>query len=368
MELVTLANSYGNFYAPAYSIRLGRDDMVRDLAIAVSQIEVDLKLGAASHFSFSVTDCYSHELHAFKTGRGADLLKLLTFGAEIEVCMGYGDAKSMPLAMVGTIWEISTSFPDGGSPELAVSGYDHGFLMTVGQNSRTWPEAKDSDAAAEIASFNNLKAKIEPTKEKHPQIEQNQESDWPFLKKLADRNHYELYVDEKKTLHFAPPDDKATAVVTLNYGEGLLSFRPEANLAGQIAAVEVHGWDPQQKKAIVGRASAGEEAGLTGKSAGQHLNGFIRDPAKKPTLRLRQQVFTQAEADKRANAALNERAKEFLTGEGETIGLPEIRPNRNVKLDKLGEPFSKTYYIQQATHKIDTGGYRTRFKVKETGL
>jgi phage protein D len=368
MELVTLANSYGNFYAPAYAVRLGRDDLVRDLTIAVSQVEVDLVLGAASRFSFTVTDCYSHKLHAFKTGRGADLLKLLTFGAEIEVCMGYGDAKSMPVAMAGTITEITTSFPDGGSPELAVSGYDHGFPLTVGKNSRTWTKAKDSDAASEIASFNNLNATIEATKEQHPQIEQNQESDWEFLKKLADRNHYELFVDEKKTLHFAPPNDKATAVAKLNYGEGLLSFKPEANLAGQVSQVEVYGWDPKKKDKIIGRASAGEESGLNGKSAGQHLNGFIRDPQKKPTLRLRQPVFTQAEADKRAKAALDERAKQFLTGEGETIGLPEIRPDRNVELDKLGVPFSKTYYIQQATHKIDTGGYRTRFKVKETGL
>ena len=94
----------------------------------------------------------------------------------------------------------------------------------------------------------------------------------------------------------------------------------------------------------------------------------MRDPTKQPTLRLRQPVFTQAEADQRAKAALNERAKQFLTGEGETIGLPEIRPDRNVELDNLGVPFSKTYYIQQATHKIDASGYRTRFKVKETGL
>jgi phage protein D len=79
-------------------------------------------------------------------------------------------------------------------------------------------------------------------------------------------------------------------------------------------------------------------------------------------------VFTQAEAEKRANAALNERAKQFLTGEGESIGLPDVRPDRNVMLDNLGAPFSKTYYVQQATHKIDGNGYRTRFKVKETGL
>lgn len=368
MELATLARTYRDFYAPSYIVRLGRVDLMRDLLVAISQVEVDMVLGAASRFSFTVANAYSHKLHAFRSGRDADVLSLLTFGAEIEVCMGYGDAKSTPLAVSGAITEITTNFPDGGSPELAVSGYDHGFALTVGKNSRTWTKSRDSDAAHEIASFNNLNATIETTKQKHAQIEQNQESDWEFLKKLAERNHFELYVDERKTLHFAPPNDKATAVVKLDYGEGLLSFKPEANLAGQISQVEVYGWDTKQKKTIVGRASAGEESGLAGKSAGQHLNTFVRDPAKRPTLRLRQPVFTQAEADQRAQAALNERAKQFLTGEGEAIGLPEVRPDRNIALDKLGSPFSKTYYVQQATHKIDTSGYRTRFKVKETGL
>lgn len=368
MELVTLSRDYGNFYAPSYVVRVGRQDLVRDLVVGVSQVEVDLVLGNASRFSFTVTDCYSHKFHEFQTGRGSELLKILTFGAEVEVFMGYGDAKSMPIAMRGTITEISTNFPEGGAPDLAIAGYDHGFPLTLGKNSRTWTKAKDSDAVHEIASFNNLDAIVETTKEEHPQIEQNQESDWEFLKKLAERNHYELYVDERKTLHFAPPNDKGGAVVRLVYGEGLLSFKPEANLAGQISRVEVYGWDRKGKETFVGVAVAGEESGLNGTSAGQHLNSFVRDPDKRPTLRLRQPVFTQAEANQRAKAALNERAKKFLTGDGETIGLPELRPDRNVELANLGAPFSKVYYIQQATHKIDTNGYRTRFKVKETGL
>ncbi|MDQ6634404.1 MAG: hypothetical protein M3Z10_06555 [Gemmatimonadota bacterium] len=368
MELATFARAYGDFYAPACAVRVGRDDLMRDLLIPISQVEVDMVLGAASRFSFTVTDCYSHKLHAFMSDRVNDVLGLLQFGTQVEIYMGYGDAKSRPVAVSGMITEVTTNFPDGAAPELAVAGYDNGFPLTLGKNSRTWTKSRDSDAAHEIASYNNLPPMIETTDEQHAQIEQNQESDWEFLKKLADRNHFELFVDESKVLHFHAPNDKSTAVVRLSYGEGLLSFKPEANLAGQIARVEVYGWDPNTKKEIVGTATAGEESGLTGKSAGQYLTAFVRDPSKQPTLRLRQPVFTQSEAEKRAKAALNEHAKQFLTGEGETIGLPEIRPDRNIELDKLGFPFSKTYYVQQATHKIDSSGYRTRFKVKETGL
>jgi len=368
MELATLASNYGDFYAPSYAVRIGSDDLMRDLLVAVSQMEVDLVLGTASRFTFTVSDSYSQKLHAFRSGAGDDVLSLLAFGTEVAICMGYGDSKSMPAVMRGVITEIATSFPDGGSPELTIAGYDHGFPLTLGKYSRTWSKARDSDAAHELASLNNLDEAIETTDEKHAQIEQSQESDWEFLKKLADRNYFELYVDEKKTLHFGKPNDKADAVVRLVYGEGLLSFKPEANLAGQISNVEVCGWDPKAKKEIVGRAVAGEESGLTGKSAGQHLNAFVRDPSKRPTLRIRQPVFTQAEANQRAKAVLSERAKLFLTGEGETIGLPELRPDCNVELDNLGFPFSKKYYIQQATHKIDSSGFRSRFKVKDPGL
>src|ERR1051325_12113330 len=113
MELATYAERYRNFYAPAFALRGGRSDLMRDLNVAVSQIEVDLLLGAASRFSFTVCDCYDEKLHAFKTGRGADLLKILTFGAETQVCMGYGDAKSIPVALTGMITEITTNFPEG---------------------------------------------------------------------------------------------------------------------------------------------------------------------------------------------------------------------------------------------------------------
>src|SRR5882672_3441643 len=173
MELATLSKNYGNFYAPAYAVRVGGEDIMRQLLVAVSQVEIDMMLGAASRFTFTVTDCYSHKLHAFQTGRGADLLKLLAFGTEVEICMGYGDAKSTPIAVNGTITEITTNFPESGSPELVIAGYDHGFPLTIGKNSRTWADARDSKAVHEIASFHNLDATIQTTEEQHPQIEQN---------------------------------------------------------------------------------------------------------------------------------------------------------------------------------------------------
>jgi uncharacterized protein len=377
MDLVDLSKDYDNFYAPAFAVRLSRADVVRDLLVAVSQVEVDLAMNAPSRFSFTLANCYNLEKRRFETGHGDDLLELLAFGADVEVCMGYGDAKSTPTAILGLVTEIATSFPETGSPELSISGYDHAFPLKQGKNSESWKDRYHSDVVQLIASFHNLNAKIDKTTEKQPQIEQNQMSDWDFLVKLCGRDsddakslHFEVYIEpdgvlKRPVLHFGKPRVRSNPVVRLKWGEGLLSFRPEANLAGQVAKVEVYGWDLKRKEAIIGRASADEVLGPQTKSIAQNVTSMARAPGKEPILRLRQPVFTQAEANKRARAALSEITKKFLTGDAESIGLPELRPDRTVHLDNLGPAFSKIYYIEQATHRIDSGGYRTKFKVRE---
>ena len=52
-----------------------------------------------------------------------------------------------------------------------------------------------------------------------------------------------LFLDERNKLHFATRNNDASDVVELVYGQGLLSFKPEANLASQVSRVEVYGWD-----------------------------------------------------------------------------------------------------------------------------
>jgi len=367
MRLADFSQKYGDFYVPAYAVRVAGKDLIRESFVAVTQTEVSLVLGAMSRFSFTVANAFDMDRREFLDADGKDLLETVAFGAEVEVAAGYGDTAGLTVLISGVITEVGTNFADGGTPELTIAGYDHSYPMSVGKNSASWAQRRDSDVAADIAGFHNLDTDVTPTKVQHPQIEQNQESDLEFIKKLADRNErYKVYVTGN-TLHFGPARDKQEPVVTLPYGAGLLSFKPEANLAGQVERVQVVGWDTARKQSIIGQAQRGDEPGRDPRrqSAADYLQGVLRDP---PTLRLRQPVRSQAEADERAKAALAERAQEFVTGEGETLGLPEIRPDTMVALEAIGRRFSKTYFVEEATHHIDGNGYRTRFKVKETTL
>jgi phage protein D len=262
---------------------------------------------------------------------------------------------------------VSASFPQGGAPELSISGYDNVFPLTIGKSSETWANDHDSRVVQQIAGQRHLAVEAEQTKEARPQIEQNQESDFEFIRKLAQRNYYKVYVEEgakASVLRFAPPNDKSGPVVRLVWGAGLLSFRPSANLAGQVGAAEVYGWDPKKADRFLGQAGRGDLTDLAGnqRSAGELLARIVGE--KQPTLRIRQPVYSESEANTRAQAALNENEEEFLTGDGESIGLPEIRPDQNLELAGLGTPFSRTWYVEQATHRVDSGGYRTSFRVK----
>jgi uncharacterized protein len=363
MELAAVSSKHNHFYVPTFRVRIGGKDLVRDLGIPVSQVEVDRALSAAGRFSFTVVNSYSHKDQAFLDARGAPILEVLKFGAMVEIAIGYRDHERLPVLLTGMITEIATGFSDG-APELSVAGYDHSFPMMLGKRSQSWSAAKDSDTVRKLARHHNLETEIEDTKQTQPQIEQNQESDLEFLKKIAQRNHYEFYVDESRCLHFGKPNDRDGGVVKLLWGQGLMSFKPEANLAAQVSEVHVYGWSEKRKETVVGKAVAGEESGkeAKGKSGGEVVRAAIGKPA---VLELRLPVTDAADAKRRAQAVLNDHAKRYLTGEAECVGLPELLPDRNVTLLNLGETFSKTYYIQQSVHKVDGSGYRTRVKVKE---
>lgn len=367
MDPAELSGKYGHFRVPAFCVNVNGKDAVRALGLGISSVEVDRSLGAVGRFSFTVVGAYSLEKRAFLYGKSEALLDTLRFGTPITIALGYISETKLSLLISGLITSIATQFPEGGAPELIISGHDHAFPMTLGKNTDQHHSQSDSATIIKLVGRYGLTPQVLPTGEEHPQLEQNQESDFEFIKKLAERNHFELNVIPERTLRFAPPRDRESANLTLHWGATLLSFQPEANLAGQITDVEVVGWDSAQRSSIIGKAGA---ADTSGKDSGS-LSGseqLRKALGRSVVLRLRQPVLTEAEARRRAQAILNECAKKFITGDAETIGIPDLEPDSNVRLAGLGGPFDKTYYIQQAIHRMDSNGYRTRIKVKETSL
>jgi phage protein D len=373
MSLAALEKTYEDFYVPSFVVKVGGEDLVRDLFLAVTKVEVDLKEKDPARFSFSVASAFDWEAREFVGRRGQeriDLIDIFAFGDAVEIKLGYGEAGKLEPMLNGIITEVGTSFAAGGTPELTVSGYDGLFAMGASKETRRWEKKRDSDAVRTIADANSLSHDVMPTDLIRERIDQNAQTDLAFLEKLAEDSKFTFYMRGKK-LHFRKRRNDETGIIELGWGSGLSSFSPTANIARQVTDVEVHGWSAAQGKAVVGKAGRGDESGKDGskKSGGDHAaKALAKAFGKKPVYSVNAAVRDEADATQRAKAILEERAQEFLTGDGECVGLPALMPDVNIKLTGLGRAFSRTYYVSGATHTLDGSGYRTRFQVQETGV
>lgn len=369
MKLAEFEKSYNSFYAPTSVIKVGGRDLVRELFLTVTSTEVELKLNAAGRFSFTVASAFDWLEREF-LGKAAldrvDLLDLFAFGAPVEVSIGYDEPARLQPIIKGIVTEIGTSFAESGTPALTVSGYDALYGLGIGKTSFQWDNKKPSDAVRDVAGRNSLPVEITAQDGVEKRIDQSKESDRDFIDRMAKLAKSIFYIRDSE-LRFGPRRNDAGAVVELAWGEGLSSFSPTANLAKQITEVEVHGWSATQGKHVVGKAKRGDEKGVesTTESGAQRLGKAF---GKAPVLSISAAVHSQEEADARAKAILEERAQDFVTGDGECIGLPDLLPDTNVAVSGVGKAFSKTYYVSETTHTLDGKGYRSRFHVEEPSI
>jgi uncharacterized protein len=356
-----------NFYAPAFNVVVRNNSLVKDLNLEVTSVQVDNALDAADRFSFVINNGFDISKREFIKAAGKTLPEFFELGSPVKIEMGYGDRGHLVEMLSGIVTELNTSFPSSGLPQVTISGYDYSYCLTKGTDSKNWENSKDSDVVREVARKYNLDPKVEDTKVVHPKIERSQESAQQFVARLAERNGFEFFVTEKE-LYFRKPANDQTGIIELDWGRGLLSFSPEINLSEQVTQVEVYGWNVQTKKPIVGKAKRGDEPGRdpSRASGAEYLDRVCK--TKESTLRVREPVFSQQEADQRARAILKRRAEGFVGGRGESIGITQLQPNVNIKLGGLGKMFNTTFYIQHTTHTVDASGYRTSFEVKDTTI
>jgi phage protein D/phage baseplate assembly protein gpV len=263
----------------------------------------------------------------------------------------------------GEIVALEPAFNEGMIAELVVRGYDKSHRLYRQTRSVAYLNKKDSDLAQEIAQAAGLEADVETTATVYDHIFQDNQSDLAFLMERAWRIGYECFVDDGK-LHFRRPPDAGSGDLTLTWGEDLLTFHPRLSLAEQVDEVIVRGWDPEQQEAIVGRASSGRL--YPERNNGEQGADLASRFGRGRLVLVDMPVISQAEADALAAARLDELSGAFITADGSAFRRPDIRAGRLVKLEHLGQRFSGTYLVTQATHVVSPDGLQTHFRVQGT--
>jgi len=355
-------------YAPQIEIKVDGQKLALDDVI---ELRVTLQRDEVGGFSMQLANDFDLVTQTF---RHSDFSRLDVF-KPVEIRMGYAAANQMATMFVGEITALSPSFPSSGMPTLSVTGTD-----LLGRLRRSKPGANDTklfagrpdwEIARQITTRNKLGWSDKSTSSgpSNPVVMQRDMDDLTFLLWLAKRNDFEAVVvieNQKAALYFGPPRDKrgpeAVTEIALVWGESLVSFTPRLWVGRQVSKVTVRGWDSRKKQKIEATASIEDlKAHGEGQSGAEILASKSGPKEERIVDRV---VQSQEEAKALATQLLAETANQFLTGSGEAMGEPAIRPQTVVHLRGLGRRYNGDYYVAKADHVYGASGYMTSFEVE----
>src|SRR5689334_2811736 len=242
---------------PAFAITVNGQALPVAVALSITRVSVDEDAGLPGMFAL--------ELPGGDSSKDTDWIDDDTFanGTPVYFRMGYGDVLTTLIS--AEITGLEPSFSRGNWPALVVRGHDRRHRLLRGRKTRSFVQQKDSDIASAMASEAGLTPQVTDSQVVHDYVLQANQTNMEFLQERAMRIEYEVVVDGK-TLLFRPVQNDQGEVLTLTPNDDLLQFRPRLSTMRQLDTIELRGWSPKDKKAIVARAASGDEVSTMGGS------------------------------------------------------------------------------------------------------
>ncbi|MCB9137782.1 MAG: VgrG-related protein [Caldilineaceae bacterium] len=245
--------------------------------------------------------------------------------------------------------------------ETTVGGYDFSHRLLRNTKTRSFLNVKDSDLAHKIAAEAGYLqvGEIETTSIVHEHLIQNNQSDLEFLQSRAQRIGFECFL-QGTDLYFRPPLQRASDL-RLVYGQDLIRFNVRISLADQIGEVCVKGWDSDRQAPIIGRADQGALApvlknGLDLPAAGRKIGAERR-------VILHQDLTTQSEADRVAQAYLDELSGNLIQATGVVFRRPDVKAGQIIEIGGLGKRLLGEYLVTRVRHRYGPNGLESELHV-----
>jgi uncharacterized protein involved in type VI secretion and phage assembly len=253
---------------------------------------------------------------------------------------------------------------------IVAKGYDRSHRLFRGRRTETYQDVTYSDVVNKVVSRAGLEAgNIAATSPVHPWVSQHNQSDWQFLNDMARSVGYEVAVKDGK-LDFAEPSKSSDGPgsadlrapeqsVELAIGAHILRLHAHVSASDQVPNVEVRGWDPTAKKALVSTADAHTSSASLSIKPSDLASTF--SSAK---LVHSGTYATQAETDQAAKALANHVGGSFVELNGVARGNPLLRAGTPISISLAGDPFDGKYVLTSTRHHYShRDGYTTEFVV-----
>jgi len=330
-------------------------------------------------------------------------MQAFKFGQRVRVDFRYGGEAQWTPMILARITDLQFTFPVGAGATLAVVGEDLLSLLKIQdpqQKDNPYRDQQEVDIVNDCVRRAGVQAALplgQPLKQRDvfsnpltSEVHQKSQTFLQFIQQLGERLDYEVFVDfdarqvpedaqpnqPRVELHFEPARSLVLQdVVDLSWGTNLVSFTPRFKIWEQYTQVTTKGRDPRRRQTVTGQA---EESAVTEDLQSEG------DTTPQSAISLRRRFFaddqpenpystsvTNLDADRatvNAKKLLRDRAREFISAEGSTIGFTAIRPGVHINVQGLRAPFDGLYYVTKAVHTLDSGGYKTSFTVRRPGM
>jgi len=277
-----------------------------------------------------------------------------TIGQQLEVRLGAREKQVPETLFKGDIMSLEPVFGAGGCG-LTVRAYDRAHLLHRSRRVRTFQNQTAADIVGQVAAEYGLAFEGEASGEPHDFVQQDNETDWDFVWRLAERCGFEFVVEDRTAAFRRPGSGTA---VELEWPQTLSTFRPNLTAAQQVAEVTLRAHDPLTKQAIEVSAGQTQTVARIGIDREQVAGAFEAAELHIAT----EPVKTTAEGKTVVQALLDKLANGYVAAEGTGPGNPKIKAGAIVNVRGVGTSFSGSYRVASSTHILRGGGaYETRF-------
>lgn len=319
-----------------------------------------------------------------------------------------------PVFEKGAMLIVQWGYPDNLSPErkcyvkrvkggltLNVEADDRGALLNKQAKTRTFKQVTRADVARAIAAeqgFGGDSLFIEETGVRYPVIVQAAQTDAQFLKKLADLERFEFFIDYDG-FHWHPrqvgkkPVRKYTYFLPPGVGD-IITFDVDNDVTAKPGSTTVKGRDPTGKKTVSATADATNTArntlagvqeitaqpptatfvekvdprtgAVTQTHAPPAKNNGSKDPSAASDISATS-ATSDAAAKREAAGAFTRTQQSAVLLNGTLVGDPQLCAKTVVEFAGLGKRLSGRYYLTEVEHEIGSSGYTTKFKARSDG-
>jgi uncharacterized protein involved in type VI secretion and phage assembly len=294
-------------------------------------------------------------------------------GAKVELSLQSTQPGGPGVLLAGEVTAIEVDLSEAGVFTI-VRGLDASHRLFRGTRVEAYVNMTASDIVKKVAQRAGLQCEVEATTTMLDHTTQEGINDWDFLHRLAAEHDRILTMADGKLRFVArTPASEAPGgtagsrdnPLVLERGVSLVNLRGTLTSDGQVAKVEVRGWDPQQKKEVVAvkdavTESAKPEGGITPASLAAKFDGATYVVGR-ATLAQQDQVTAVA------GSLADHLAGGFAELEGTARGNPALRSGTAVQLAGVAAPFAGKYVLTSTRHEFAPDfGYRTTFTASST--